>query len=114
MIPTKVEDIWPLVKALAFDKLTPSKVKKVTYKDGQPGLLESVVKIDYTDASWTVRVVELSDLNYCIVYEVVEAEPPAHVASIINTIRLQRVTDTHETFLLWSTQFSSDVDSNVL
>ncbi len=81
----------------------PSKVKKVTYKEGQSGQLESVAEIQYNDATWTVRIVELSDLNYCVVYEVVAADPPAHVASIINTLRLQKVTDTDETFFLWST-----------
>jgi hypothetical protein len=76
--------------------------------------LESSVKITYVDATWTVRIVEISDLDFCIAYELVEAEPHAEIISVCNTLRCQRISDSHETFFLWSTQFSSDVTVNVL
>jgi len=91
--------------------LVPTKVASVE-GEAQVG---KTVKITYKDKSeWTVRVVELSELHHFITWEVIETSPSAHVASIVNTIRLQRITDSHSTFLSWETEFSNDADLNVV
>ena len=67
-------------------------------------MIESQIKMEYVDkAIWTVRITDISDIEYAIVYELISAEPPTEITSITHTIRLTKVTDENHTLFLWST-----------
>jgi len=103
--------VWDTIKKLDFATLIPSKVEKV---DGKVAVGETVI-INFKDKSvWTVRILELSELNHFITWEVIETNPSIHVASVVNTVRLTRVTDCGSTFLSWETEFSNDADVGVV
>ena len=42
------------------------------------------------------------------------ADPAISVSSIVGEISLQAVTDTDETFVRWSTEYSNDVDAEFI
>ncbi len=88
VVSAPLDKIWANLRSLSFDKLFPGLVSGTTYVEGGVGKLESTVKINYKDAAWTVRVVELSDLNYHVVFELIETDPHVDVSSRIDTIRL--------------------------
>ena len=64
--------------------------------------MNSEVKIYFKDkAEWTVEILEVSDLNNFITYEVTDTDSPIKPSSIMVTIKLQRVTDVNHTFITW-------------
>eukprot|EP01016_Furgasonia_blochmanni_P003147 TRINITY_DN1122_c0_g1_i7.p1 TRINITY_DN1122_c0_g1~~TRINITY_DN1122_c0_g1_i7.p1 ORF type:complete len:244 (-),score=80.58 TRINITY_DN1122_c0_g1_i7:31-762(-) len=115
IIPAPPGKLWTYIRNFALDKVLPSRVDKIEYVEGSAGKVDSVLKISFKDsASWSIKILELSDLNHYITYEVIEASPPIPATSILNTIRLRRVTDDNSTFLTWETDFSNDADANVI
>ncbi|KAJ1553392.1 hypothetical protein HK096_008024, partial [Nowakowskiella sp. JEL0078] len=71
-------------------------VRKVTFKDG------TVQKY---------RVLELSDLERFVTYEVFESSPPTSYLSAFHTIRVKKVTHDNSSFVEWSSEFSSGNDT---
>jgi len=61
-----------------------------------------------------VRIVELSELHHFISWELLAATPSIHVTSVVNTIKLQRITECNSTFISWETEFSNDADLQVI
>jgi len=57
-----------------------------------------------------IRIVELSERQHFITWEVVEVSPPVGVSAVVNKIKLSRVTDCDGTFMNWATEFSNDVE----
>ena len=57
---------------------------------------------------------EISDKNFTIGYEVMETEPAIHVTSVQGEIKLLAVTDSDQTFLQWTTEYSNDVDLQII
>ena len=57
---------------------------------------------------------EISELHRFITYELVVAEPSIEASSVESSIRLHRVTDENQTFIVWETIFSNDANAHVL
>ena len=55
----------------------------------------------------------ISDKDHTVQYDVIEAEPPISVTSKAYTFSCKRVSDTDQTFVEWSTDYSSDVTQEV-
>ena len=120
--------VWQDVKVLAFDKMLPSfvyslftiyypskKVEKCEYTIGEPGKIESEVKVTFKDkAEWTFKILEISELHAFITYELVMAEPPIDASSVLSSIKLHKVTDENHTFVIWESIFSNDANAFVL
>ena len=61
---------------------------------GEPGKIESEVKVTFKDkAEWTFKIMEISELNKFITYELLIAEPPIDATSIESSIKLFKITD---------------------
>jgi len=58
-----------------------------------------------------VRIVELSDKDHCISWEMLETSPPVSCSAILNKVHLISVSDCNATFMCWDTEFSNDVDT---
>jgi hypothetical protein len=115
VIGTDPERLWELFKNFSFDQLTPSKVTGVEVVSGSPGQVNSTFKIKYTDgAEWSMHVLEVSNFNKSIIWEVVEAEPSTGFTSAVNSLKIHRVTKDNTTFITWQTDYSSDADYTVL
>jgi hypothetical protein len=75
------------------------------------GSLRHVIYKD--NAEFVFRVVEISDVQRHVSYELIETDAAVNVSSILHTIQLHEVTETNETFITWVTDFSGDCDMHV-
>ena len=101
---------------MAFHELAPSMFKSVAFEpsccSGQVG---GVVSIELQDGSvWKDRITEISDKSFTLGYEVIETNPDISVTSIQGEIKLFPVTGDDSTFLTWTTEYSNDVDAQVI
>eukprot|EP00275_Glaucocystis_incrassata_P001808 EC124024.1.p1 GENE.EC124024.1~~EC124024.1.p1 ORF type:complete len:142 (+),score=16.61 EC124024.1:126-551(+) len=107
-----LEDVWPLIRPLTFSWLS-----TVTNVDVTGGLAEvgGIRTIKYKDGTTQkVKILEISDAEYGVTYELIESDPPALILSAIHTIRLRRITKTRATFVEWVSDHSNDADQQVL
>ncbi len=106
-----VSVIWPQIRALLFAELCPEYFKSVE-TTGQVG---SIAKINYSDgASTTVRITEISDRKHQISYESISSEPEANFSAQVSKINLSAITDTNQTMLTWTSEYSNDCDIQVI
>jgi len=95
---------------LDFEHLVPKSVSKVHGKV----IVGEQVKLEFKDdTSMVVRILELSELQHFVTWEMVECTPAVTVTSVINKIKLCRVTDMNATFMTWETEFSNDADMSL-
>ena len=57
---------------------------------------------------------EISELHGYITYELLMADPPIAATSVESTIKLHKVTDENNTFIMWESIFSNDANAHVL
>jgi len=111
LFDSNLEHIWKRVRNFDFDYMVSGHVARVF---GKVAIGEQL-KIDFKDGSYMiVRIVELSDIEHCIVWEMLETSPPINCSAILNRIQLVRVTDCNATFMCWDTEFSNDVDMRMV
>jgi len=110
-----VEELWAFVRELDLAKIIPHIVSKSELIHGLADQIGSVRHVTFYDGTtWDVKLVELSDYAHLLTYELVTSEPPMVVSALVNTIKLQNITTTHQTFVEWRTDFSRDVSPAVL
>ena len=114
VIEAKIADVWAKIRYWKLEELAPSIVRSTEWTDGDAGRVDSIVKISYTDATWYWRVTELSERNHTLAYELVQTEPAIPVSSIVGELALEAVTDSDQTFLRWSHEYSNDVDNEFM
>ena len=95
VIPQSVKTLWPKFRTFAFAELAPTIFKSTVLEpsccSGQVG---AVVTLTYQDgAQWKISVTEISDKNFTVGYEVLEANPTLNVTGVQGEIKLQSVTD---------------------
>jgi hypothetical protein len=74
----------------------------------------SLRRVVYEDsAEFIFRIVEISDTQRIISYELIETDATVNVSSVLHTIQVHEVTETGETFVSWTTEFSGDCDQHV-
>ena len=106
---------WGKIRDLKWDELWADRVASVEWLEGTAGAIGSTFKINFKDeTSWTYVLCELSDLHRLVTWELIAAEPPCHVSSQIGTIKVKRVTASDQTFIQWTTDFSSDVTAQII
>ncbi len=115
VLPGKIDTVWEKFRYWKLETMAPSIVTSTEWTDGDAGRVDSVVKISYANgASWFWRVTELSERNHTLAYELVAAEPATSVSSIVGEMKLSAITDSDQTFLEWSTEYSNDVDAEFI
>jgi hypothetical protein len=115
VIPVSIEKSWGVFKSFKLDKVLPTHLKSSEFVSGGPNQLDSVVRLTYADgAVWQLRINEISDVKHTLGYQVISTEPAHQVTSIIGRFKFHPVTDENQTFLEWTTEYSNDVDANVI
>merc|ERR1712187_904818 len=90
-------------------------VSATEWTDGEAGRVDSTVKVSYTNgATWYLRVTELRERNHTLAYELIMAEPSISVSSIVGELAFEAVTDSDQTFMRWTTEYSNDVDADFM
>ncbi|CAM9570352.1 unnamed protein product, partial [Heterosigma akashiwo] len=80
-----------------------------------PSSIGSSFVVDFADGSTqTVRLLELSDIHYTVIFEVTSAEPSLGCTSVVHAISLRQITALGSTFISWRTDFSSDATAEIV
>ena len=111
VLPSDINNVWKYLHKLNFKGLMPNAVAFQTSGGG----VGSIVKVTFPSfASWEYRMTEISERNFTIAYEVVSTEPVHECSSIVGEISLMRISEDDTTYMRWTTDFSNDVDAQVM
>lgn len=109
-----VERVWEVLRPLDFSWLS-NTVKEAKIQNGASAEVGSQRRITYSDGTdQTVKLLELSDLEYFLTYDVIQSEPAVTVTSALHTLRLRRVTHDNTTLIEWISDYSNDAAQSVL
>ena len=109
------DTFWAQIRDLKWDELWSERVASVEWLEGGPGKIGSTFKISFKDGTvWTYVLCELSDLHRLVTWELISSDPVCSVSSMISTIKVRRVTASDQTFIQWTTDFSSDVTATII
>ena len=115
VLPVNMDRAWNIFKSFKLESVIPQKVKSTQYLQGGPNQIESIVRLNYVDgAIWELRISEISDIRHSIAYQVLKTEPAHLATSIIGYIILREITESQQTFVEWTTDFSNDADAGVI
>jgi len=65
------------------------------------------------NAEFVFRIIEISDIQRQVSFELIETDATVNVSSVLHTIQLHEITETNETLVTWTTDFSGDCDMHV-
>ncbi|KAJ3353856.1 hypothetical protein HDU83_006348 [Entophlyctis luteolus] len=106
VLDASVDRVWDLVRPVTFAFW--SAVQKVDVEGGPVDAVGSVRVVYFKDGSvQKFRILELSDLEHYVTYEVFESSVPTLVLAAFHTIRLRKVTHDNTTFVDFSSEFAS-------
>eukprot|EP00741_Cyanophora_paradoxa_P025620 tig00000383_g24724.t1 len=109
-----VEKVYAAVRPMTFQWWS-SLVKTCEVAGGAAAEVGSTRKIVFTDGTKaTYKVLEISDCERQVTYELIESDPPATAMSQIHTIKLRRVTQSNTTLVEWISDFSNDANQAVI
>mmetsp|Transcript_2988 Transcript_2988/g.3879 ORF Transcript_2988/g.3879 Transcript_2988/m.3879 type:complete len:148 (+) Transcript_2988:190-633(+) len=112
VLSAPIDIVWSKFREMRLDRLAPDYVSKTESSGDSVG---SVVKVFYTNnTTWELRITEISDRNYTLAYEVLSSDTAMPFTSADGELLFQKISDTNETFLKWTTSFSNDADAQVL
>lgn len=116
VIKAMKEIVWEKFIQFDFSKLFPSSISDVKFTQGNPTQINSVFEVTYKDGSiWTFRICEISDYKKAIIaYELVSTSTPVEFSSLYQKIHIHTVTEDKSTYIVWESEFSSDVNSHIL
>eukprot|EP01121_Diplochlamys_sp_Union-15-3_P013195 TRINITY_DN4056_c0_g3_i1.p1 TRINITY_DN4056_c0_g3~~TRINITY_DN4056_c0_g3_i1.p1 ORF type:complete len:148 (-),score=29.90 TRINITY_DN4056_c0_g3_i1:29-472(-) len=116
VFPIPIDVVWKSVRDFTFPaKLIPT-IKSADMDDNaNPATVGAVRKIIWHSGEWRKqRLLELSDQNYRVVWETIEAEPITEATAVITTLELHRITENNHTLVSWSSDFSADVKGDLV
>ena len=105
---------WSVISALDFSWW--SLVDRCELQHGaSPLSLDAHLALYFKDGhSWVIAIRELSSIHHSVTFEVVDASPSSLVSSAIHTISLKKVSCSHQTYVEWVSDFSSDASAEVV
>ncbi|KAK3242813.1 hypothetical protein CYMTET_47510 [Cymbomonas tetramitiformis] len=117
VITAPVIMVWNEVRHFTFPgKLIPDLVEVCAMEEGaattQVGAVRQMTW--KTGESQSHRLLALDDLEHKMSWEVERSSVPTEASAIISHIRLLKVTEDDFTFIEWTTEFSSDVEGDVV
>jgi len=113
VIPAPVDKVWEVLRDFTSPGKLFSSVASVEMEDkAAPTTVGAVRKLTFkAGGGRKQRLLELSDLHYRIVWEVVpydQQEVSSDVAASVTTVQLHRVTENNSTYVSWAADFSAD------
>jgi Ca2+-binding EF-hand superfamily protein len=116
IIPENIDRVWEALRPLNLATILPSAVaSSVLEGDARASEVGGVRRVTYKDATvQRVKLVELSDAEYSLTYDVIESVPAVRYLSAIHTIKLRRITSTKHTFVEFTSDYSKDADASVI
>jgi len=114
IIQAPVSKVWNLVRSVDFRYL-PSVLDAHLEDNATPSQVGGVRSVTYKDKTvQRIRLLELSDVNHTVTWELIESTPAISFLSAMHTVELRPVTVDSSTFISWTTDFSKDATHDVL
>jgi nucleoside-diphosphate kinase len=111
-IAASSDEVWNVIRHLDFS-FSPS-VAKCEVEGKSADEVGSIRNVTYTDKTFQrVKLVELSESERKLSYELIESIPAASVLSVVHTWRLRRVTHDNSTLFEFTSDFSKDASDAV-
>ncbi|EFA85773.1 hypothetical protein PPL_01003 [Heterostelium album PN500] len=117
VIPVPSEKVWNVLREFTFpEKVFSSLIESAVMDEGACSTSVGAVRT----LKWKTgevrkhRLLELSDFNHSVIWEVIESNPPTEVTASISYLKLYRIADTNQTLLTWEGEFSSDVKNDIV
>jgi len=115
VLPANITKSWNFFKNMQLDMLAPDSIIGVVCVSGNVGQVGSGYAITYKSGDvWELLITEVSDRKHIIAYEISAADPPISISSIQGEFSLMEITDDKKTFLQWTTEYSNDVDAQII
>ena len=115
VIRAPIGKIWESIKEFNWEKMCPSKVKSCKFISGNALQIGSTYKLDLVDGtSYTFMIVEISEIKRKYTFEMIDCEPKQKFSSMLSTLKLNNVTQDHNTVLTWQTDYSNDVTPDII
>jgi nucleoside-diphosphate kinase len=113
IIQHPIESVWEQIHHLDFTFI--AAVAKVEVEGKSPDEVGSIRTITYSDKTvQRVKLVELSESERKLSYELIESIPAVSVMSAVHTWRLRRVTHDNSTLFEFTSDFSKDASDSVI
>jgi hypothetical protein len=114
VIEANIDAVWGVVKVLDFRFLS-SVVKCDLENKASHSTVGGVRRIQYKDQTvQRIRLLELSDAQNFVSWEVFESVPALTYSGAIHTIKLRRVTEDNHTFVQFTSDYSKDAGNDVI
>ncbi|KAJ3095403.1 hypothetical protein HDU97_006985 [Phlyctochytrium planicorne] len=100
-----LEKVWKLLRPVTFSFWHAVQSSEV---EGGVDSVGSIRKVTFKDgAVQKFRILELSDLDFSVTYEVIESNPPALTLAAYHTLRVRPVTHTNGAFVEFVSEFAA-------
>jgi len=109
-----IDRVWEVLRPLDLSFLTA--VAGTEFEAGaSSSKVGGVRRVTYRDGTvQRVKLVELSDAEHTLTYDVIESIPPVRYLSAIHTVKLRRITSVNHTLVECTSDFSKDADTTVI
>jgi len=115
VFPLPIENAWKELRDFTFPgKLIASTIASCTMMDNRPADCVGAVR----SLKWKTgetrmdKLIELSDQFRKITWELIMSDPPTENVAQISTLKLFRISETNETLVEWSCDFSADISND--
>jgi Ca2+-binding EF-hand superfamily protein len=114
VIHQPIDRVWEVLRPLDFS--FQNAVARTELEAGASSAkVGGVRRVTYRDGTLQrVKLVELSDANHSVTYDVIESTPAVRYMSAIHTVRLTRITSVNHTLVECFTDYSKDADASVI
>jgi len=114
IVKAPLSKVWNLVRSVDFHYL-PTVLDAHLEDTATPSQVGGVRSVTYKDKTvQRIRLLELSDVNHTVTWELIESTPAISFLSAMHTVELRSVTVDSSTFISWTTDFSKDAAHEVL
>jgi len=115
IIEAPADTVWGVAKVLDFHFLPNVAKVDLEEKGTTHSTVGAVRKVQYKDNTvQRIRLVELSDSQRYVTWEVIESTPAVTYSSVVHTVRVRRVTENNSSYVEFTSDFSRDANAGVI
>jgi len=115
IIATNPDAVWAAIKPLDFHFLPIVTSVELEDKHSTFATVGTIRRVTYADKTvQRVKLVELSDAQRFVTWEVIDSVPALTYSSAIHTIKLRRVTEDGHTFIEFTSDYAKDAKNDVI
>eukprot|EP01113_Clastostelium_recurvatum_P037872 TRINITY_DN5584_c0_g1_i2.p1 TRINITY_DN5584_c0_g1~~TRINITY_DN5584_c0_g1_i2.p1 ORF type:complete len:382 (-),score=69.46 TRINITY_DN5584_c0_g1_i2:71-1216(-) len=109
ILPLPLWGVWPSFRDFSQTPLLISCVSKVEVSEGHPLAPGCIRTVHWnTGETRSHRLIEISDLNHSISWELVAADPPLETMAVTTRVSLYSVSETNHTMVEWEGDFAAN------